>query len=570
MTDSPTDVDTAGLDTADDADIRVSLIVLAGAAEAQARTRASIDAQEMAGVEVLEVGAIPRPESHDDGATHMDEATSDSPEAAMIDTADPDAPSTGTGTGTAASDTDTHPHPHAAPPQAAPPPTAAEAAARAVGRWVGVLGAGDTLEPGALRQMIESADETDGVRVVYADERLPDGRTHAKPSWMPRALDHLDVLGRLTLVRSDLLAEVGSLTSDPAPEWDLHLRIAEHLGAGDPLRPAEQVLHLPFTSVARADDPADSLATGAAAVRASLTRRRVDAAVRPPAVGTRSSAGTALGTASAPDHLSVDRVVADPPTVSVVIPTGGGERDTADGRVRSVEVALSSLVGVTEYPELEIVVVTSEGTDPSVGGACRAIDPRVRVVEVPGAFNFSRSINAGVAASSGELVLLLNDDTEILHADWLSRLVAIGLEDGVGAVGARLLYGDRTIQHAGIAMSADRTPSHLLIREPSGLPRFGVGTADLEFLAVTGACLLTPRSSFEEVGGLSEWLPLSYNDVDYCLKLRAVGLRTVCAGSVRLIHHESVTRDAHVSDREHAAVTWWSAVTALDPWYWGM
>jgi GT2 family glycosyltransferase len=433
-----------------------------------------------------------------------------------------------------------------------------------------VLGAGDTLEPGALRQMIESADETDGVRVVYADERLPDGRTHAKPSWMPRALDHLDVLGRLTLVRSDLLAEVGSLTSDPAPEWDLHLRIAEHLGAGDPLRPAEQVLHLPFTSVARADDPADSLATGAAAVRASLTRRRVDAAVRPPAVGTRSSAGTALGTASAPDHLSVDRVVADPPTVSVVIPTGGGERDTADGRVRSVEVALSSLVGVTEYPELEIVVVTSEGTDPSVGGACRAIDPRVRVVEVPGAFNFSRSINAGVAASSGELVLLLNDDTEILHADWLSRLVAIGLEDGVGAVGARLLYGDRTIQHAGIAMSADRTPSHLLIREPSGLPRFGVGTADLEFLAVTGACLLTPRSSFEEVGGLSEWLPLSYNDVDYCLKLRAVGLRTVCAGSVRLIHHESVTRDAHVSDREHAAVTWWSAVTALDPWYWGM
>ncbi|MGC5628450.1 glycosyltransferase [Georgenia sp. Z1344] len=532
---------------------RISLLVLPGTEEQLAATRASLEAQGEGPWELLEIGPeLPAGSPTDGAAAH----STDSP------TPEPfgDAP--------------------APPPRYRDLPSAAAAAG---GDWVGVLGAGDSLEPGVPAAMLEAIDAAPDVRVVNADERLPDGRTHAKPSWMPRALDHLDVLGRLTLVRADLLAEVGGLTDDPAAEWDLHLRLAEHLGAGDPLAPSPHVLHLPLTSLARASDPAELLDAGAAAVERSLVRRGSGNVVvrpheTPTGLGAESGAGAGAGAdegsheTSAPpsDHLVLERALPTAPRVSIVIPTGGGHRPTPGGEVRSVDVALATLLERTDYPDYEVVVVTSEGTDPGVAAHCRGLDPRVSVVEVDGPFSFSRSINAGVGAATGELVLLLNDDTEIVEPTWLRSLVAIGLEDGVGAVGARLLYGDGTIQHAGIVMSADRTPSHLLAHEADGERRFGVGSADLEHLAVTAACLLTPREAFVRVGGLSEDLPLSYNDVDYCLKLRAAGLRTVCAGSVRVVHHESVTRDATVTDREHAAVTWWSGVTALDPWYWGV
>ncbi|MGC5616618.1 glycosyltransferase family 2 protein [Georgenia sp. Z1491] len=526
--------------TADAPPPRISLLVLPGTEDELIHTRASLEAQSEGPWELLETGPA-----------------ADAP--ANTDTADDTI---------GADDED-------APPLPPRHPDLPAAAAAARGEWIGVLGAGDSLEPGVLATILSAIDAAPDVRVVHADERLPDGRTHAKPSWMPRALEQLDVLGRLTLVRADLMAEVGGLTDEEAAEWDLHLRLAEHLGAGDPLAPSPDVLHLPLTSLARATDPADLLDAGAAAVERSLARRGSSAVVvRPHATAPDSTDEQApVDTAPAPppsDHLVLERPLPRTPRVSVVIPTGGGHRETPAGTVRSVDVVLETLLARTDYPDYDVVVVTSEGTEAGVAEDCRALDPRVSVVEAGGPFNFSRSINAGVGAASGELVLLLNDDAEIVDPTWLRDLVAIGLEDGIGAVGARLLYGDGTIQHAGIVMSADRTPSHLLAHEPDGVPRLGVGSADLEHLAVTAACLLTPRAAFEQVGGLSEELPLSYNDVDYCLKLRTVGLRTVCAGGVRVIHHESVTRDATVTDREHAAVTWWSGITALDPWYWGV
>ena len=519
---------------------RVTLLVLPGGEEAVGRTLASVEAHGDGPWEVVEVGETVEVAGPGWAAGEAVEAGGPGRDADV-------------GGETRADAVDATP----AAPTGQRAPDLASAAAHARGTWVGVLGAGDTLEPGVLPTMLDALDAAPSVRVVHADERLPDGRVHAKPSWMPRALDHLDVLGRLTLVRADLLAEVGGLTDDPAAEWDLHLRLAEHLGAGDPASPSPDVLHLPLVSVARAGDPAELLDDGAPAVARSLARRGSDARV------------VASG-AAAPDHLTLDRDLPHAPRVTVVVPTGGGRRPTAAGEVRSVDVALRTLLEVTDYPDYDVVVVTSEGADPALTADLAALDPRVSVVAAPGAFSFSRSVNVGVEAAGGELVLLLNDDTEIIDPTWLRDLVAIALEDGIGAVGACLLYGDGSVQHAGIVMSADRTPSHLLAHERDGAPRFGVGTADLEFLAVTAACLLTPRAAFERVGGLSEALPLSYNDVDYCLKLRAVGLRTVCASSVRVIHHESVTRDARVTDREHAAVTWWSGATALDPWYWGV
>jgi GT2 family glycosyltransferase len=261
---------------------------------------------------------------------------------------------------------------------------------------------------------------------------------------------------------------------------------------------------------------------------------------------------------------------APPVSISVIVPT----RD----RANLLETCLDGLAR-TRFPGTrEIVVVDNDSCE----AATRALFDRVeadgtaRVLHQPGPFDFAAMINAGVAAAEGDLVCLLNNDIEIIDPDWLMRMVPLALNDRTGAVGARLLYPDGTIQHAGVALGIGGAAGHV---EKGVRPEPGVFTPwhgeTRTVSAVTAACLLVRRDRFDEVGGMDRVFSIDFNDVDLCLRLAERGWRTVYCAEATLVHHESISRgtkrvgpDLARFERELEALrTRWATRTVRDPYH---
>jgi GT2 family glycosyltransferase len=197
------------------------------------------------------------------------------------------------------------------------------------------------------------------------------------------------------------------------------------------------------------------------------------------------------------------------------------------------------------YRDYEVVLVDNGSTEARTLRLLARLrrSSRYRVIDSPGEFNFARLCNTGAAAASGEHLLFLNNDTEVLARDWLERLLSIGADRTVGVVGATLLYPDRTIQHVGIFPRGDGRWVHPY----RGLPHDHPGDdGELRIArcvpAVTAACLLVRRSLFAELGGFDERFPVAYNDVDLCLRVRQRGLSVVVTPEARLFHYESLSR----------------------------
>jgi GT2 family glycosyltransferase len=412
----------------------------------------------------------------------------------------------------------------------------AERGRAASGAYLALLAPGDELEPGVLSAAVEYLDARPGTDVLYTDEQWEapgiEG-IQTKPGWAPHYLEGWDYLGRLCLVRAALVEQVGGLSASAggALEWDLHLRVTEA---------TDRIEHLPVIGVTRlrppSTDPAD-VEAGRRAVAARYERLGVTATVE---------------VAHPAGYVRVWRHLPDPPPlVSVVIPTGGGRRDVRGESTLVVETAVRSLVEKTTYPRWELVLVTSEGTPDEVVEVVRALaGDRLTVAPVTGEFSFSFSVNEGVRASGGELVVLLNDDTEVVEPRWLDRMVAVAQDPGVGAVGAKLLFEDGTIQHVGIVHDDAWLPVHAHRVAADDASHFGAKIVDVDYLAVTAACVLVPRDLYIELGGFSEELPMAFNDVDFCHKVVASGRSIVCTPFATLFHYESSSRVADVQPFE--------------------
>jgi GT2 family glycosyltransferase len=190
----------------------------------------------------------------------------------------------------------------------------------------------------------------------------------------------------------------------------------------------------------------------------------------------------------------------------------------------------------------EVILVDNGSTDPRTLRLLARLRERrrYRVVACPEPFNFSRLCNLGASAASGEYLVFLNNDTEVLARDWLEQLLRIGVDPAVGVVGATLLYPDRTIQHAGLFPRADG----LWVHPYRGLPADQVGELRVARCvpAVTGACLLVRRALFAELGGFDTRFPVAYNDVDLCRRVRDRGLSVVISPEARLFHYEGLSR----------------------------
>jgi GT2 family glycosyltransferase len=225
------------------------------------------------------------------------------------------------------------------------------------------------------------------------------------------------------------------------------------------------------------------------------------------------------------------------PRVSILIPT--------KFRVDLLEKCLSGLAKSTSYPNFEVIVVDNGCEDPRLLEVVQTASASISVKRILDTqpFNFPRLNSTGARHSTGEIILLLNDDIEPIEPDWLTRMVATAMRSDVGAVGARLLYPDRSIQHAGVMMGIGGVCGHMwkgkTEAEAALIPQIVYpGTR----LAVTAACLAVRREVYDQVGGLDEALPVALNDIDFCLKLHASGLRNIYRGDAVLIHHESQSR----------------------------
>jgi len=214
--------------------------------------------------------------------------------------------------------------------------------------------------------------------------------------------------------------------------------------------------------------------------------------------------------------------------ISLIIPT----RDQAD----LLDRCLRSIRGRSTYPDYEILVIDNGSTDPK---ALRLIEGlewshQTRVIRHPGPFNFAAMINRAAREARGALLCLLNNDTEVISPDWMETMSAELMKEKVGVVGALLLFPDGSIQHAGDVVGGGVCVRHLQA-DPGPDPR------DVD--AVTGACLMTRRDLFLELGGLDEVnFPVAFNDTDYCLKVKEVGHRVICTPRARLLHHEMKSR----------------------------
>jgi GT2 family glycosyltransferase len=258
-----------------------------------------------------------------------------------------------------------------------------------------------------------------------------------------------------------------------------------------------------------------------------------------------------------------------PPRVSVIVPT----RDKVD----LLRTCLSGVLHGTDYPAIELIIVDNDSVEPQTLAffAEMECDPRVKVVHWPHAYNYSAINNFAVGEASGPYLCLLNNDTEVIDPTWLSALMAHAVRPETGAVGAKLLYPDRTIQHAGVVVGLGNAAGHAhrgLAEDAPGY--FAQSHLTRAATAVTAACLVVAKDKFKAVGGLDEQsLGVAYNDVDFCLKLRAAGWRNLYVPQAVMIHHESKSRDADLAPgqlarymRELAVLQErWGTVGFVDP-----
>jgi GT2 family glycosyltransferase len=438
------------------------------------------------------------------------------------------------------------------------PAGAVEALDRAEG-WVGFLDEGDVLGRDAVARLLAHVPGPD-VGLVYSDETnaAPGSgvrKPFHKPAWSPDRLRCQPYTGRLTLLRADLAREVGGLRPElgACAEHDLVLRAGER---------ARAVVHVPEVLCDRAPSagefpcfPPQSLDVAIRLTDEHLARRGLEAVARPHPV--------------APGLLRLEPALRSRPLVSIVIPTAGTRR-----RVRGVDTTLvvncvESIVRRSTYSEIEVVCVVDDTTEEATCDALRALDPdRVRLVPYEGPFHFSRKVNRGVLVASGDVLLLLNDDTEVETPGWIEAMLVYALDPAVGAIGARLHFEDGRIQHMGVVGVGGNPghPYHGLAADTVGHGANALVPGN--FLAVTGACLMTRRDAFEDVGGMSSWFPASYNDLDYCLKLHDAGLRIVATPDAVLAHFESSSRDGSVATSELELIRRrWGRLLRDDPFY---
>lgn len=440
------------------------------------------------------------------------------------------------------------------------------ALALAHGDYLVLVDHDDLVAPNALYEFAAAIAHNGEIDMLYSDEDKVDmeGKRyfepHFKPDFNPDLLRSMNYICHLLAVRTDVAARAGGFRSefDGAQDYDFILRCSEC---------AAQIYHVPKilyhwrchmeSTAANPESKRYAFEAGRRAIEAHYERLSLPARVENTEVYGRYRTRYAWE---------------EQPLVSVIIPN----KDHAD----DLSQCIASIQEKSDYRNFELVIVENNSTDEETFSYYQKLQreyENVRVVYYEGGFNYAKINNFGVQEAAGEYLLLLNNDTEMIDGEVIGELLGYCMREDVGAVGAKLLYGDDTIQHAGVVLGFGGTAGHAFIgkhRYDAGY--FGRILCAQDYSAVTAACMMTKRSVYEAVGGMTEELAVAFNDIDYCLKVRALGKLVVYDPYAELYHYESKSRgledspekvERFLGETERLLSFWREQIEDGDPYY---
>lgn len=403
----------------------------------------------------------------------------------------------------------------------------------ATGDFIALFDHDDLLPVFSLYEVVKCINEHPEVEFIYTDEDKittldkPRFNPHFKPDFSLDFLRANNYICHFSVFKKELMDKLGGERSkyDGAQDFDIILRVAEN---------TKNIIHIPkvlyhwrvhpnSTAQAEVQSKPYAFEAGIPAIQDHLER-----------VGLKGTVehGASLGT------YRIKYAFEGNPKVSIVIPNKD-EKET-------LKTCVDSILNKTTYNNYEIVIVENNSETEEIFEYYKELEKneKIKIIKYEEkGFNYSKIINLGVKNSTGEYIVQLNNDTEVETPDWLEDMLGFASREDVGAVGAKLFYPDNTIQHAGIVFGVDRVATHLF----RGLPRHAHGyfareSSIQDFSAVTGACMMSKKSVYEEVGYMDEDMPVAFNDLDFCLKIRKTGKLIVYDPFVTLIHYESKTR----------------------------
>ena len=415
----------------------------------------------------------------------------------------------------------------------------------------------ELLAPDACFEVAVAYYEKPDAGVIYGDRDTISLNGHRSrplflPDWSPETFLSQMYTGGLVFYRRELVVSAGGFRSgfDTALHYDLALRATE-LSKCIEHRP--RIFYHELAEGATAVDQQDA----ARAITSALERRGEKGRIEHPYSGVASNI--------------VRYSIANPERVEIILPT----RDLPDFLKR----CLASIFSRSTYQNFRVNVIDNGSVEPAterILSDWRAREPqRFRVLKLDQPFNFSRLVNAGVRSCDGPYLLLLNNDTEVITGDWMEAMLEQAQRPVIGVVGARLLYDDGALQHAGVVIGLGELAGHIYRRAPRD--DHGPGEEILtirNYSAVTAACMMVRRDVFEAVGGFDERMAVEFNDTDFCLRVLRLGYRNVYVPHAELYHHESKSRgagelsaSAHKSGGRELFRERWQTSSYRDPYY---
>lgn len=414
------------------------------------------------------------------------------------------------------------------------------ALAMARGEFVGLLDHDDLLAPDALYEMAARLEKDEGIDVFYTDEDKVTTdlsehfQPHLKPDFNLDLLRSNNYICHFFVVRREIAERIGGFRPEfnGAQDYDFIFRCTEQ---------AEKIVHIPrilyhwrVHSASTADNPASKMyayEAGKRAIEGNLERSGVRGVV-----SLRQDYG----------FYDVHYPVEGEPLVSILIPNKD-QKETLMHCIRSV-------LETSTWKNLEILIIENNSEREETFACYRELekDPRIRILTYPGkTFNYSAINNFGVQQAKGEYLLFLNNDIEVITPDWIEQMLGNCQRPEVGIVGAKLYYPDNTIQHAGIIIGIGGIAGHAFL----GLARAKSGylhkaSLQMDYSAVTAACMMMKAEAFRKAGGFEEKLTVAFNDVDLCLRTVEQGWLVVYDPHVEMYHYESKSRGAEDSEEK--------------------
>jgi len=431
-----------------------------------------------------------------------------------------------------------------------------EALKLAGGEFIGLLDNDDELTPDALFEVVWLLGEHPEADMIYSDEDKLDMEgaridPFFKPDWSPDQFFCHMYTCHFGVYRRELVEKIGGFRKgyEGSQDYDLVLRLIEE---------TEKIFHIPKIlyhwrkipgSTAERYDVKDSDRPSLKALEEAAERRWP---------------GSSVEKGILPGTFRVRRPLPSGARVSIIIPT--------KDKPELLRGCVDSIIARADYPDYEIIVVDNDSVEPETHAYLKRLQgrDRCRVISWSRSFNFAAINNMAAREAAGDILLFLNNDTEVRSDEWLVPMLEFVQREDVGAVGAKLIYDDNRIQHAGIILGVGGIANHAFYGHPLARPTyFGLADVIRNCSAVTGACLMIRKAVFDELGGFDEAnFPVAYNDVDLCLRLRERGYLNVYTPYASLFHYESISRGRKKKDPEFRyMLRRWGALLDKDPYY---